>query len=65
MASVPGPVFGAGVNRSARQHPADRAHQLIGLLTQIVRPAVAFDEAMADVAIEQAECNLVERRAPR
>ena len=39
----------------AGHHPADGAHQFLGLLIGIGRTAVAADEAVTDVIVEQSE----------
>jgi hypothetical protein len=46
-------------------HPADGAHELLGLLLGIIGTTVASYEAVADVPIQETEGNLVQRRSRR
>ena len=43
------------------QQAADRAHQLVGLLGRIGRPAATLDQAVPSVIVEHAQRDLVER----
>src|SRR4051794_18332805 len=47
---------------SPAHQPADGAHQLVGLVARVVRAAVAVEHAVARVAVQQAERDLVQRR---
>src|SRR4051794_10874227 len=53
----------AGARLSPTHQAADGAHQLVGLLARLVRAAVSLaQEAVARVAVQQAERDLVQRR---
>src|SRR4029079_3321734 len=47
---------------SPTHQPADGAHQLVGLVGRFARAAVALDQAVARVTVQEAERDLVQRR---
>src|SRR5262245_25803549 len=63
ISRIPGRGLGGrGLGVLAGDHAADRAHELLRLFVGIARPALTADQAVADVAVQQPQPDLVQRR---